>query len=42
MSVGVMEIFGGQGFHVPFSVWEETVPAIFIDYILINSSSLFN
>lgn len=37
-SSGVMEIFGGQDFLMPCSVREETVPAVFIDYILINSS----
>lgn len=38
VSSGVMEILGGQDFHISFSVWRETVPVIFIDYILINSS----
>ena len=37
VSSGVMEIFGGQDF-TSFSVWGETVPVVYIDCILIDSS----
>lgn len=37
VSSGVMEIFGEQDF-TSFSVWGETVPVVYIDGVLIDSS----